>query len=106
MDEPDFERLEQIREDFFQRIHFFPEGCCRGAAVRINNVAGYKLVRGKFYFEGRQFDHYWNETPDGEIVDLTASQFSDRFPRIFVTSKHSDLAKNHYDNAYFRDVPI
>ncbi len=106
MEKSDFAELERIRNELSRKFFGFPEGCCCGSAVRINDLLGYELVRGKFHLGERQFVHYWNETPNGEIVDLTARQFSPEFPEILVTSRHSDLAKNHYDNAYFRDMPL
>ena len=83
----------------YRKFHScFPHGCCVFAAKCVREKLGFSVVRGGFilYRGDRVYDHAWNETPDGEIVDLTADQFSLDLPYILVTPKNSDLAREHY----------
>ncbi|MFA5071639.1 MAG: hypothetical protein WC511_04750 [Candidatus Pacearchaeota archaeon] len=97
--------LEKIRESLIKGDPLFPNACCFIAADAVKNNLGYNIVRGSFVLKGYKNLHYWNETPDGKIVDLTASQFSQRFPEILITDKNSDCAKTYY-YSYIRDMSL
>ena len=51
------------------------EGNCYVASVVLKKLVGNKVILWKVRDHNNQF-HWWCETPDGEIIDLTSKQYS------------------------------
>tara|TARA_B100000282_G_scaffold289174_1_gene258637 strand:- start:612 stop:995 length:384 start_codon:yes stop_codon:yes gene_type:complete len=51
------------------------EGMCYVASVVLKRLVGRKVILWKVRDHNNQF-HWWCETPDGEIIDLTSKQYS------------------------------
>ena len=51
------------------------EGMCYVASVVLKNLVGRKAILWKVKDQNRQF-HWWCETKDGEVIDLTSKQYS------------------------------
>ena len=45
------------------------------ASVVLKNLVGVKVILWKVKDQNRQF-HWWCETKDGEVIDLTSKQYS------------------------------
>ena len=51
------------------------EGMCYVASVVLKNLVQRKVILWKVKDQNRQF-HWWCETKDGEVIDLTSKQYS------------------------------
>ena len=51
------------------------EGMCYVASMVLKKLVGRKVILWKVKDHNGQF-HWWCETPDGEIIDLTSKQYS------------------------------
>ena len=51
------------------------EGMSYVASVVLKNLVGVKVIWWKVKDQNRQF-HWWCETKDGEVIDLTSKQYS------------------------------
>ena len=51
------------------------EGMSYVASVVLKNLVGVKVILWKVKDQNRQF-HWWCETKDGEVIDLTSEQYS------------------------------
>ena len=51
------------------------EGMCYVASVVLKNLVGRKAILWKVKDQNRQF-HWWCETKEGEVIDLTSKQYS------------------------------
>tara|TARA_B100000579_G_scaffold130352_1_gene105234 strand:+ start:35 stop:427 length:393 start_codon:yes stop_codon:yes gene_type:complete len=51
------------------------EGMSYVASVVLKNLLGVKVILWKVKDQNRQF-HWWCETKDGEVIDLTSKQYS------------------------------
>ena len=51
------------------------EGMCYVASVVLKNLVKTKVILWKVKDQNRQF-HWWCETKDGEVIDLTSKQYS------------------------------
>ena len=51
------------------------EGMSYVASVVLKNLVGVKVILWKVKDQNRQF-HWWCETKDGEVIDLTSKQYS------------------------------
>ena len=50
------------------------EGMCYIASIALKNIVGRKVILWKVKDHNRQF-HWWLETKDGEVIDLTKQQY-------------------------------
>ena len=50
------------------------EGMCYVASIVLKNLVGRKVILWKVKDHNRQF-HYWLETKEGEVIDLTKQQY-------------------------------
>ncbi len=84
---------------------------CSMALLTAFKKAGFsgKLVFGKFHTPDRDIKYYWHvwvET-DGEIYDISATQFGTDYPPIFITRKNDPryipLDETIDGYTYFRD---
>ncbi len=64
----EFHEIEQKKSNPF-------EGMCYCASVCLKKLVGNKVILWKTRDHNNQF-HWWCETPDGEIIDLTSEQYT------------------------------
>lgn len=110
MDKKALAKLREIRERFSLEYIFFPLDCCEIASKIIETKLGFARMRGRFVdtINNYREPHCWNVTPDGEIVDITADQFDEKIPEIYVLNGDSPEAKKRYfqfDSATGRIIP-
>ena len=96
MDESTREGLVELRTELFERGPRFPKDDCDDATTEVGKRFGFKICYGEFRINGESHSHYWNESDDGYIVDLTARQFSPDVPEVFILPRDSDEARRHY----------
>jgi hypothetical protein len=96
MDSKILEKLIEIRERLKKENKKFPKHLCGLASSEVFDELGFDIFEGGFMDNGKiKAIHYWNVTPENEIVDLTAGQFGD-FPDVYVINKDSEKAKKYY----------
>lgn len=102
MGELSLQQLSDLRSELEREVARFssvrfPKDCCTYVATRAQRSLDLNVVSGLF-IDGDEIghNHTWNETSEGYIVDLTASQFSGNFPQVYVLPKDSHEAKERY----------
>lgn len=79
--------------------HHWPDnpskGQCAATALLVQDIYGGRLVRGAV----GNISHYWNELPDGTVVDLTRQQFPEGTVPEFVCYRDREyvLGRGIYD---------
>jgi hypothetical protein len=64
-------QLRRIRKELKSRFSGFPNNCCTGTVIELNERLGLPIQAGYLY----NIKHAWNTTIDEKyIIDLTASQ--------------------------------
>ncbi len=90
------DKLTKLREKMETDFEGFPEGYCMKASEIVAEELKMKKARGIFVDDhGISHVHAWNKK-DGKIYDLTADQFSGKFPKIYIIEENSDDAKSTY----------
>lgn len=87
--------LSNLRKEMQKEFKEFPKGYCRESSTRAIRF-GLEQTCGLFIDDdGVGHDHHWSKK-DGKIYDITAIQFSDKLPEIYVLYENSDEAKSRY----------
>ena len=89
------EKLKNLRDVMKKEFKSFPHKCCREAVRRGCNL-GLEETFGLFIDDGGLGNnHHWNKK-DGRIYEITARQFSDSLPEIYILDENSEEAKARY----------
>ncbi len=97
MDVATFQQLKALRNSLSQRYNGFPFEYCRISHEAVKDKFGFERTFGLFIDNnGIGHGHHWNLTPSGEIVDITASQFDEHLPEVYVLDNNSLEAQKHY----------
>jgi len=87
--------LSNLRKEMQREFKCFPKECCREASHRAVKL-GFEETFGLFIDnQGLGNDHHWNKK-DGKIFDITANQFCEDLPEIYVLDENSEEAKSRY----------
>ena len=96
----DLERLSEIRERLLGRYSLFPRNGCLPASIEVFNDLGFPLKAGYILTKNGVKKHNWNEDFQGNIVDLSFSQFEEDFgyslDEIIVFPKENVIHKYGY----------
>ena len=89
-------KLLKLKYRLKKEFRGFPKECCLISSQKVEKYFGFKQVFGLFIDDKEiGHDHHWNSI-NGEIVDLTANQFSEEIPDIYTLEEASPEAKKHY----------
>lgn len=89
--------LTEMIDSFKKNWKSFPKKCCEGSSRAVMDVFGFPMVKGIFISEnGKITNHWWNITPEEEILDITARQFDETLSDIYIVNKDSPEARVHY----------
>ncbi len=100
MNDETLETLSKIRNNLKQKHTNFPRKCCDLSSFEIFDTLGFNVFCGAWIEQKiTRCIHYWNVSPDEEIIDLTARQFGD-FPEIYILKQNSEEAQKHYRGGY------
>jgi len=97
MDTQTIQQLQELRASLSRKHGGFPLDYCRISSDAVNSAFGFKTTFGLFIDnQGIGHGHHWNLTPQGQVVDITATQFEREIPNVYVVDNDSLEVQKHY----------
>jgi len=93
-------QLLNLKNELKYEFRDFPRNCCMEAVKRASDF-GLEETFGLFIDDyGIGHNHHWSRK-NGKIYDITAFQFGNKFPEVYVLDENSSEAEKHYEEGIY-----